>query len=74
VLSVIGVDAVCNRPPGLVEWDFGARNPMKNWVTEAGRSLAGPTRSLVTPAVYAAGSFDLALPSRAGGFSTLSPG
>jgi hypothetical protein len=30
------VDAMCDRPPGLFEWAFGPRNPMKNWHHDRG--------------------------------------
>jgi hypothetical protein len=27
---------MCDRPPGLFEWAFGPRNPMKNWHHDRG--------------------------------------
>src|SRR5580698_4554284 len=59
---------MCDGPPGLVEWAFGPRNPMKN------RALVG--QPVLAAAVFQA-AFSILRASfaegTADGFSTLSP-
>jgi len=43
------VAPLCDRPPGLFEWAFGPRNPMKNWHHSKGSGEVDTTVEKLRP-------------------------